>query len=395
MLLFSLNYRSSLGTTLTTVEDLMPELAVQLTKLLEHDFIARKQSEYIKDLEQRLLPGCVLVKGDFSQNYSVCIQDAVQSHYWSTDQITVHPWVYYYRDEPSSELKHCSLVMISDYLKHDVNTVATFQAHLVNSIRTQVPQLKKMIYFTDGAGSQYKNKMNFYNTCLHEHDHGVEAEWHFYASYHGKGPCDGVGGTFKRSATRASLQRPVNDQITNAKELYDWARANLSNISTIFVSKDEILEMQRKLNPRFAIPKGISGTRDYHCYIPSSTGSMTVKTFSSSNQHEIFKLADDLLSLESVQFEVIIVYEEKWWVGFIVDKYYEVDEFSASLMEPSGPSTSYRYPTLPKIVTASFETIIHEVTNLKRSKFKTYTIPKRTQTAICHKFLDYQQMNDL
>ncbi|XP_044005534.1 uncharacterized protein LOC122850452 [Aphidius gifuensis] len=56
-----------------------------------------------------------------------------------------------------------------------------------------------------------------------EHDYQIEAEWHYFATAHGKGPCDGVGGTLKREAARASLQRRVDEQITNAKELFNWA----------------------------------------------------------------------------------------------------------------------------------------------------------------------------
>jgi hypothetical protein len=37
-------------------------------------------------------------------------------------------------------------------------------------------------------------------------DFNVEAEWHFFATSHGKGLCDGIGGTVKRMARRASLQ---------------------------------------------------------------------------------------------------------------------------------------------------------------------------------------------
>ena len=51
------------------------------------------------------------------------------------------------------------------------------------------------------------------NLCNHESDFGMPAEWHFFATSHGKGPCDGIGGTVKRLATRASLQRPNEDLI--------------------------------------------------------------------------------------------------------------------------------------------------------------------------------------
>ena len=51
-----------------------------------------------------------------------------------------------------------------------------------------------MIYFSDGCAGQYKNCKNFINLCHHLEDFGIPAEWHFFATSHGKGPCDGLGG---------------------------------------------------------------------------------------------------------------------------------------------------------------------------------------------------------
>lgn len=62
--------------------------------------------------------------------------------------------------------------------------------------------------------------MTVYNLCNMQKDFGLHAEWNFFATCHGKGPCDALGGVLKRNASRASLQGHV---ITTAKELYAWA----------------------------------------------------------------------------------------------------------------------------------------------------------------------------
>jgi hypothetical protein len=41
-------------------------------------------------------------------------------------------------------------------------------------------------------GIIYKNKKNFINPVLPKTDFGTEAEWHFFETSHGKGPCDDV-----------------------------------------------------------------------------------------------------------------------------------------------------------------------------------------------------------
>ena len=37
----------------------------------------------------------------------------------------------------------------------------------------------------------------FLNLCHHKDDFKVAAEWYFSATSHGKGACDGLGGTVK------------------------------------------------------------------------------------------------------------------------------------------------------------------------------------------------------
>ena len=64
----------------------------------------------------------------------------------------------------------------------------------------------------------------FVNVLNHENNFGVPAEWHFLATSHGKGPYDGIGGTIKRLAARARLQRTL---ILTPREFYEWAISNV------------------------------------------------------------------------------------------------------------------------------------------------------------------------
>ena len=56
---------------------------------------------------------------------------------------------------------------------------------------------------------------------------------YFFATTHGKGPCDGVGGTIKRLVTRVSLQRLLDKQII-PRELYMWASTDLTSIRVAY-----------------------------------------------------------------------------------------------------------------------------------------------------------------
>ena len=64
----------------------------------------------------------------------------------------------------------------------------------------------------------------------YEKDFGVQAEYHFYATSHGKGPCDGIGATVKRLVAKASLQRPYSLQIMTPCQFFDWAVENIEKV---------------------------------------------------------------------------------------------------------------------------------------------------------------------
>jgi len=68
-------------------------------------------------------------------------------------------------------------------------------------------------YYSDGYAGQNKNLKNFFNLCQHKTDFGIEAKWVFFATSHGKQPCDSIGGTVKHLTAKASLQQPYNNQI--------------------------------------------------------------------------------------------------------------------------------------------------------------------------------------
>ena len=42
----------------------------------------------------------------------------------------------------------------------------------------------------------------------------------FFATSHGKQPCDGIGGTVKRIAAKASLQRTLKNHILTPKAMF-------------------------------------------------------------------------------------------------------------------------------------------------------------------------------
>lgn len=71
--------RTSLNTFCDTTETFLEKLAFNLVNLLKHDFIAQKQSKFLKNAKESLQADVFIVLLDFSQNCGTIIQVIIQS----------------------------------------------------------------------------------------------------------------------------------------------------------------------------------------------------------------------------------------------------------------------------------------------------------------------------
>lgn len=248
--------------------------------MIIHDFLAQAQASYLTKLKETVEEGVLIVCLDFAENFTCKIQDSIQSSYWSNTQVTLHPYVIYYRN--NNKLKHLSLVAVSEHLKHNHCSVNLFNEKMIEFSKRKIgsENIKKIIYFSDGSGAQYKNKYNFVNLIEHENEFGVKAEWNFFATGHGKGACDGIGGTVKRRAYQTSLQRINTQPINSAKALAEWAQTAFKKIEFVYCSKEEHTLHEKNLKLRYSNAKPITNTRKYHSYAPLNKNQMICKIYS-------------------------------------------------------------------------------------------------------------------
>ena len=62
-------------------------------------------------------------------------------------------------------------------MKHDSNAFHTFLEKVLNVLNNiKYPVLQKCVYFSDGAGSQYKNYKALSNLCHYDSDSDLTAE---------------------------------------------------------------------------------------------------------------------------------------------------------------------------------------------------------------------------
>lgn len=253
------------------VDEFIDYFSNQIVTLNKHDFITKKQSNYLKQQKEGLADHEVIMLLDFSENMSFEIQDAAQSYYYAKGQCTIHPFCVYYKEQ--GQLKIESILIISESLKHNVEAVYQFQNLVVSHIKKRM-QFNKIIFL-----------------CMFKKDFGIDAEWHFFATSHGKSPCDALGGSLKRNARLFNMKNPT-DPIDSAT----WAlnRPN-SKSSFIFCSEKEYELIEKRLNSdRFSRKiRTVTGTQSYHSFKPVNECRLSAKIYSDSEKSHEFQLIDE------------------------------------------------------------------------------------------------------
>ena len=68
----------------------------------------------------------------------------------------------------------------------------------------------------------------------------LKLEWHFFATSHGKGAVDGIGGTVKRTVLRAVNSRQCI--VSGAESFLSAAKKNNTKVKLLLVLSNEIVE---------------------------------------------------------------------------------------------------------------------------------------------------------
>ncbi len=160
-----------------------------------------------------------------------------------------------------------------------------------------------------------------HKSLLSSNDFGVLAQWHFFATSHEKGPSDGIGGTIKREATKASLQHPYHDQILTPQKLYEFTRSNLHGINAKFMTGDDLKVEQEFLAARFLQAKTIAGTRKLHSFVLIDTSTLEVRSYSGYEESRIVTIAQqgivNELELGTIRGYVAVECDGMWWLAHV------------------------------------------------------------------------------
>jgi len=209
---------------------------------------------------------------------------------------------------------------------HDVPMEFQTQKVTLEYIKSKYPHVTKVEYFTDGCAAQYKNCKSFVYLCYYEEDFHLKARWNFLATSHGKSPCDGIGETVKRLVFKASLQRPVQDQITTPTAMYSYCENNIKGITFFFIAKSDLVSVRSELSKLFTIAATVPGTRSMHCF--ELVGRLTSSGKRASTDPPILvrtSTTEPALEIPALHSYVACAYNDKWYIGLITNNHVEGD----------------------------------------------------------------------
>lgn len=220
---------------------------------------------------------------DFAENFTHLNQNAILADHWNKVQTSIHPAVVTYKKGGQNHKKN--FAFISEVVEHNSKFVRAVQMQLIQEVKTLTPGLSKMYYATDGAASQYKNKTKIYYLSTHYKKFGVHGVWLFHATSHGKGPCDGIGGTTKRMLRLQSLKGHC---IKNTKDAHEFLLEKFNTGSTqiypILLTPGDI---KKTKVPQ--VSHAIPGTQEFHFVEAIGEEKLRLKETAENEKETIFE----------------------------------------------------------------------------------------------------------
>ena len=133
-----------------------------------------------------------------------------------------------------------SVVCVSDELRHEKHSVHAFMTKIFSYLVEKYPDIENIDVFSDGATSQFKQRYLylFSNLTRWQDMFDVQVQWHFFATAHGKGVVDGLGGTVKRS-----VWRYIRAEKAFPKDAVDFSKVAIDrnpNVTFFLIPSSEI-----------------------------------------------------------------------------------------------------------------------------------------------------------
>ncbi|XP_063230878.1 uncharacterized protein LOC134535630 [Bacillus rossius redtenbacheri] len=216
------------------LQDLVDHILTIGPPFLEHCYLKRAQSKAYQTERAAVesTPHVALIQVDFSENYTCTAQDEIQSAQVSL--FTAAIW--------HSGVVNPGYVIASDVLDHSKNTVIAYIDRLLEELPPSVSDVR---IWSDGPSSQFKNRYIAEAMITLANEHKKKISLNYFATSHGKGPVDGIGGAIKRQIwLKVKSRKSIVHNATDFVNAVDPS----SKVHVILMNSEEIVHRNHKLN---------------------------------------------------------------------------------------------------------------------------------------------------
>ena len=171
----------------------------------------------------------------------------------------------------------------------------------------------------------------------------------FFATSHGKSPCDGLGGTVKRMTAQESLKRPYRAQILTSDAMFKFCVEKIKGIKFRYIKQTDLQAQRIEHSNRYDGVVTLPGTRSFHQFIPLGGCKIGAKKCSSDINftlvHNLKKETNEFQpELVTLGVYVAVVYEHSWWIGTVVEVNDVEQDVKIKFMHPKGPAAFFNWP---------------------------------------------------
>lgn len=250
--------RLELSESQMSVQQVIDKLEEKLEHFKAHYFINKVQSKLLHSITENVPIDTIVLQADFSEKFCIKYQDEAQSAYYNQQHITIFTCCAW-----STKHKQ-SYCILSDHTDQDKYTVWLCLDKILKDVKSKWPNTKKVKIFSDGAGSQFKNKFTLSNLVFSLKDYGVDISWEFMATSHRKGAVDGIGACLKNKLWQAIRSRRTI--LKNAEDCHRYAEEQVTGIQTFLVDEKELDELKEKLGARWSEIIPIPDVKKMHSF---------------------------------------------------------------------------------------------------------------------------------
>ena len=226
---------TKLVTKVSSKDDFVDLIVGSLPDFRAHCNRVNEQFTQCQLLKETLPIGHCIVQMDYAENWNCGYLKEISAAYYSKDQVTLHPMVVKVRNS-EGELITTTHVGVTSTTNHSFPTTWAFVKKLVAKLKEQYPYLTMIHFITDSPSSQYRNRYTVQMLARFEGAFNLTAAWNWLESGHGKGACDGIGGTLKRLADRLVK---TNTEIQSAADFCEKV-SPATKVNVIHVTAEEV-----------------------------------------------------------------------------------------------------------------------------------------------------------